>query len=191
MMEGGQGNSSNHVERYEILNTMQHFNTSAEDFTDYIFNITIEDFLSSIPTLQKSLQKFFNQPEELEEGTQIFVKRFYEKLEKNSEILEKYLQQVVFKIPCPTNSNTSSNEPLCSYSAQQEKLSMLHQEFEKYAKEKIQVAKSLKECKNQKLKLLKLQEAVNNFVNSFNKDDIESLICAKSSMSDALAVLNK
>ena len=89
------------IRRSKILNTIQHFDTTAEDFTDVLFNISIDDFIAEMPEVKSTLQKLFGNAAEIDIGIEKLIKYFYAKLQKNSEILEKYLEEAILDVPVP------------------------------------------------------------------------------------------
>ena len=89
------------IRRNKILNTIQHFDTTAEDFTDVLFNISIDDFIAEMPEVKSTLQKLFGNAAEIDIGIEKLIKYFYAKLQKNSEILEKYLEEAILDVPVP------------------------------------------------------------------------------------------
>ncbi|CAK8690416.1 unnamed protein product [Clavelina lepadiformis] len=82
------------------LYTVQHIGTNAEDFTDYVFNICVHEIMDKIPATKASLEEYFSETfsskEELSQCLHSLVKHFYSTLEINSDVLEKYLEDVTF-----------------------------------------------------------------------------------------------
>lgn len=175
--------NSSFERRNNILATIQHFNTNAEDVTDFLFNIALEDFLSCIPTISKSMQEFFSHSDGLDEGIEKFVKRFYEKLERNSEILEKFLEEVIFHVSTKSSEKLSSHDS-CETKIQEnnkascheDKVNSLKERLAKLIKEKRELTLRNKELDflNSKLNLFKTK--LNQNLHSLPKSDVFSIV---------------
>lgn len=174
--------NSSFERRNNILATIQHFNTNAEDVTDFLFNIALEDFLSCIPTISKSMQEFFSHSDGLDEGIEKFVKRFYEKLERNSEILEKFLEEVIFHVSTKSSEKLSSHDSCETkiqeknkVSSDEDKVNSLKKRLAKLIKEKRELTLRNKELDllNSKLNLFKTK--LNQNLHSLPKSDVISI----------------
>ena len=165
--------------RNNILATIQYFNTNAEDFTDFLFNIAIEDFVACIPVISKSMQEFFNCDTKLDNGMEKFVQSFYQKLERNSEILEKYLEEVVLHVPTQEykkslSANTTDDTVVETQgsSDQIKKITFLKEKLAKLNKEKHELRHEIKKNNDLKSKLKAFNEQLDQTLNSIQNSDI-------------------
>ena len=170
--------NSIHIRRNKILSTIQHFNTSAEDFTDFLFNISIDDFVDAMPMVRSSIQKFFSNTEEIDEGIEQLVKLFYARLEKNSEILEKYLEEVILAVPTTqqTEMSNSYTNKIPLLTQHQYEIVRLRNRLELQHKKKVAIAKQLQELEKLESAISDLAETVTRVSSVVNHEKLLSLL---------------
>nr|CAB3263040.1 uncharacterized protein LOC100187039 [Phallusia mammillata] len=87
----------------ENLHAIQYFGTCAEQMTDMVFNLCVQNFIALIPATRAYLHEYFEDeltsPEQIQTGVLQFVELFYSSLDLPSEILANYLNHVVLNIP--------------------------------------------------------------------------------------------
>ena len=167
--------------RNKILNTIQYFKISAEDFTDILFNISVDDFVACIPIINKSMLELCGSVEEVDNGTQKLIQRFYAKLEPNSEILEKYLEECILKIPDPCDDFLNTKEEKL-VSEQEEKVLSLKRTLASQKREKLEIARQLHQLKKIEDKIESYQKMAKHYFTCVDQDQLSSLLKALSTL---------
>lgn len=90
----------------------QHFQATAEEFTDTVFNLCVQHIVEILPTSKKFLRQLMldgkdpNDAEhaaeidaKIDTGIKLFLKSFFSVLEHNSDVMQLYLMKNIIKIP--------------------------------------------------------------------------------------------